>query len=44
VRVEDAERAKIRKAMEKYNQWDCQLYQEILQIFPYPRAEKAAGA
>ena len=34
-RADDAERARIREAMEKYNKWDCQLYEEILRIFPY---------
>lgn len=36
-RADSAERTKIRKAMEKYNPWDCELYEEILRVFPYPR-------
>jgi hypothetical protein len=32
-----AHRERIRKAMEKFNPWDCQLYQEILRIFPQPQ-------
>jgi hypothetical protein len=36
-RVDGAERMKIRKAMEKHNSWDCELYEEILRIFPYPK-------
>jgi hypothetical protein len=43
-RVEEPERAALRTAMERYNHWDCQLYQEILRIFPYPYAAQAAGA
>lgn len=34
-RMDDADRVSARQAMEKYNQWDCQLYEEILRIFPY---------
>jgi hypothetical protein len=36
-RRDDAERARVRKALEQYNPWDCQLYEEILKLFPYPR-------
>ncbi len=27
----------LRKLIEKHNPWDCELYEEILKIFPYPR-------
>jgi hypothetical protein len=36
-RRDAAERARVRKALEQYNPWDCQLYEEILKLFPYPR-------
>lgn len=35
--VDSADRMRIRKLMEKHNPWDCELYEEILKIFPYPR-------
>ncbi|MBV9760244.1 MAG: DUF4118 domain-containing protein [Acidobacteriaceae bacterium] len=34
-RMNDADRASTRKAMEIQNQWDCLLYEEILKLFPY---------
>jgi hypothetical protein len=36
-RLDSTKRTQIRKAMEKYNPWDCELYEEILRIFPYPK-------
>lgn len=35
--ADSEEKVKVRKAVERYNPWDWELYQEILKLFPYPR-------
>lgn len=38
-RMNDADRVSARKALERFNPWDCLLYEEILKLFPYKVAE-----